>query len=141
MTSDDKNPKDQALDLFVYAPLGLAYEAKDLLPKLAKRGKGQADLLRVAGEYALKNAQGDIEGFLRSAVTAAGLTPDESDVPESDTGGESPPLPNYDDLIASDIVKLLESLEVEQVLAVRAYEQAGRGRVTVLNKIKRLTGE
>ena len=49
---DERTVVDQALDLLVYAPLGLALEAKDMLPKLAERGRGQIALARVAGRFA-----------------------------------------------------------------------------------------
>ena len=38
---DPRKVAEAALDVFVYAPMGLALEAKDLLPKLAERGRNQ----------------------------------------------------------------------------------------------------
>ena len=142
MAKDEKDPVDQALDLLLYAPIGLAYEAKDLLPKLAKRGKAQADLMRVAGEFAVRNSQGDIESFIRAAAAAAGFGPTaDADADDGDTEAASLPLDDYDEMIASDIVKLLDDLDAEQLRAVQAHELRGRGRVTILNKIDRLLGD
>ncbi len=62
--TDDKTPVDHALDLFVYAPLGLALEARALLPKLIDRGRqqvtGQVSMAKVVGQFAVK--QGQVEG-------------------------------------------------------------------------------
>ena len=57
MDDQDKSIVDQALDLLVYAPLGMALEARDLLPKLADRGRGQVALARLEG----------LEGHARAA--------------------------------------------------------------------------
>ena len=39
--NDDDDVTEKLLDALVYAPLGLALEAKDLLPKLAERGEAR----------------------------------------------------------------------------------------------------
>ena len=39
--NDDRNLADLALDIFVYAPVGFALEVKEMIPKLAERGRGQ----------------------------------------------------------------------------------------------------
>ena len=49
-------------------------------------------------------------------------------------------IPGYDTLSASQVVQRLEGLTPDQLNAVRAYEQAGRARKTVLSRIAQLTG-
>ena len=48
------------------------------------------------------------------------------------------PIEDYDDLRSSDIVPLLAELEPEELLEVRAREEAGRGRRTVLRRVDAL---
>lgn len=62
-----KKPIDQALDLFVYAPLGFALEARELLPQLIERGRdqvsGQVTMARMMGRFAVQ--QGQVEAGKR----------------------------------------------------------------------------
>lgn len=55
--SDEKNPieeaVEQAVDLFVYAPIGLAFEGPALLPTLVERGKNQVAAARMIGKFAV----------------------------------------------------------------------------------------
>ncbi len=60
MVTDRPSPLDALLDLFVYAPVGLALVASEELPKLAAKGRaqigGQLNMARVLGQFAV--AQG-----------------------------------------------------------------------------------
>ncbi len=49
----DPRPIEQALELFVYAPLGFALEVRSLLPRFVERGRGQVALARLIGRYAV----------------------------------------------------------------------------------------
>jgi hypothetical protein len=53
-----KTPAERALDFLVYAPLGLALSARDLLPDLVERGRqqlnGQVTQAKVVGQFAVK---------------------------------------------------------------------------------------
>jgi len=73
--SDQKTPLDQALDLFVYAPLGLALSVRELLPQLAEKGRkqvtGQVTTAKVVGEFAVNKAQRVAERRLRQAQKQA----------------------------------------------------------------------
>ena len=110
---DEKNPIDAALELFVYAPLGLALTARENLPDFVAKGRSQfesqVNLARMMGQYAVK--EGSKEGRRRWAEvseTLAGLgllpqppkptppqepafrhepSPDDGFVPESQGGG------------------------------------------------------
>src|SRR5882762_11664168 len=61
--ADDRNPIDVAADLLVYAPVGFAIAARELLPDLAERGRsyldGQVDLARAVGQLAVRQGQGE----------------------------------------------------------------------------------
>jgi hypothetical protein len=56
-----EDPAEQLLDLLVYAPLGLLLEARDLVPKLAEKGRqrmgGQVTVARMIGEMAVRQGQ------------------------------------------------------------------------------------
>ena len=87
--TDEKNPADRAIELFVFAPLGLALSARELLPELVERGRqqvsGQVSMARMIGQFAVK--QGTIEAekaFERARASAQstleqlGVLPDEA---------------------------------------------------------------
>jgi|SRR4051812_1028899 hypothetical protein len=61
MTPRQDDPAEQLLDVLVYAPLGLLLEARDLLPKLADKGRqrlgGQVTVARMVGELAVRQGQ------------------------------------------------------------------------------------
>src|SRR5215510_14942199 len=88
MTDDEKTPIDHlvegAVDLFVYAPIGLFFEAPNLLPKLAEQGRVHANNARLFGQFAVRHGEAEVrrraagveaqaEGLLRMF----GLLPDE----------------------------------------------------------------
>ena len=56
-----QDPAEQLLDLLVYAPLGLLMEARELVPKLADKGRqrlgGQVTVARMIGELAVRQGQ------------------------------------------------------------------------------------
>jgi len=163
---DERRPIDQLVELFVYAPVGLAYEYHDVLPKLIKRGKSQVQIAKFLGTMAAKQGQKTVEGRLEDVIDAAsstvaqgitdvgarvGLAPD----PNRDSSGEAPadrvaddseellddrplPIAGYDDLTAKQIVALVPDLEPSQRGRVQAYESAHRARKTILAKLASL---
>jgi hypothetical protein len=73
------------------------------------------------------------------------VAPESSPVPTPETAPSvSPPLaddlaiPGYDSLSASQVVQRLPGLSSEELEAVRAYEQAGRNRQTILLRVAQL---
>lgn len=62
------------------------------------------------------------------------VTPDPEPAP--DAAGLA--IPDYDSLAASQVVPRLRALGADELEAVRAYEAAGRGRKTILNRIAQL---
>ena len=62
---------EQALDLLLYAPLGLALRVRDEFPKLVEKGRqqmaGQMLLARMAGEFAVSQAQREFGRAMKKA--------------------------------------------------------------------------
>ena len=71
----DKTPAEQAVEhaveLFVYAPIGLLFEGASLLPQLVEKGKNQVSMARMIGRFAV--GQGRTE-----ATKAAGKLQDQA---------------------------------------------------------------
>ncbi|WP_436796025.1 hypothetical protein [Actinospongicola halichondriae] len=84
--SDDKNPLeqavDQAMDTFVYAPIGLLFDGPALFPKLVEKGRTQVQVARMMGQMAVQVGQSEAEkrvgkaqGQVRDSLVAVGLVP------------------------------------------------------------------
>lgn len=95
MTTRQDDPAEQLLDLLVYAPLGLLMEARELLPKLAEKGRrgmgGQVTVARMVGELAVRQGQRQAEKLLdrlrqSCAASAPGTAPDAGGRVASDDG-------------------------------------------------------
>lgn len=183
--TDTKSPLDQAVDFLVYAPVGLAATARDLVPTLVSRGRQELDpqvgLARMVGQIAVAQGRNQVEKVLDRTRAQAEATlrhlgllgeeaPHRPDTPPgprpqspasspvrpraaTDQAGPSPStpaagspaavtlaIPDYESLSASQVVPRLSSLSPEELEAVRAYEDAHRGRKTILNKIAKLSG-
>jgi cytoskeletal protein RodZ len=57
VTTDDKNPVEQALDVLLYAPLGLVFSAGELFPKLVEKGRSQIGMAKMLGQFAVQQGQ------------------------------------------------------------------------------------
>ena len=172
--SKRQEPAEQLLDLLVYAPLGLLLEARELVPKLADKGRqrmgGQVTVARMIGEMAVRQGTRRAEKVVQrlrderagastpaastngtgagrrpaaapraaapTAVPDAGPLPDPGPPPEAGNLA----IPGYDTLSASQVVPRLEGLSVEELEAIRTYEEATRARKTVLTRIDQLRG-
>lgn len=158
------SPVQRLADLMLYLPLGLALRAREELPKLAAQGRDrfstQAPLARMVGQMAVAQGRRKVEGVLdRRPGAPAGGEPepgvavpihdfDHDAAPPPDPGATGPsapapaavdlPIPGYDSLSASQVVQRLPGLSADELDAVRAYEQAGRGRKTVLLRVAQL---
>jgi hypothetical protein len=73
---------EAALDLFVYAPLGFALEARGLLPKFVERGKNQVTMARMVGQFAVQQGQveaskrlGPVQEQVETVLADLGLVP------------------------------------------------------------------
>jgi hypothetical protein len=146
--SDDEHLANQVMDLLVYAPIGLALEARQLLPKLAERGRGQIALTRLAGKIATDRGQGEARKLVDQVIAVAGtvLAGDGGDPPVADdetvlTGDDSAlPIVGYDGLSAPQLLPFLPPLSADELHAILRYEQAHRSRTTVINRIRQLQG-
>ena len=176
--SDHKNPIDQALDVFVFAPLGLLFSARETIPELAEKGRQYFAAARAMGEYAIGQGREQAGNAVRQAGDQAGQTlsivggltarkpsvpprpsrptpPPPPPAPEgaaaraaaADAGGngrvpgpsvESLAIPGYDTLSASQVVQRLGGLSADELEAVRAYEESGRKRKTILARVQQL---
>ncbi len=98
--SHDKNPieqaVDQALDAFVYAPIGLVFDGPALFPKLVEKGRTQVKVARMMGEMAVQMGQKEAEkrmaktqGPLRDALVAFGVVPAPTPAPTPPTVDET----------------------------------------------------
>lgn len=159
MTSQ-QSPLDRALDLVVFAPLGLALTARDAFPDLARKGRervtNQLTAARMIGQLAVtmgRNEAAKLLGRAREAGAArvrppspparerpaaprpAGRGPAPATRPAADLA-----IPNYDTLSASQVIERLPGLSPEELEAIRRHEEAGRGRRTILNRVAQLQG-
>lgn len=64
-------PVEQLLDLFVYAPLGFVVDAKRVVPELAERGRAQAGVARMIGEFAVSWGNTKLQGAMADAQDQA----------------------------------------------------------------------
>jgi hypothetical protein len=92
-----KTPAERALDLLVYAPLGLALSARDLLPSLVERGRqqftGQVSQAKVLGQFAVqqgsKEAGKAFERARSSAEASLATRLGEDGARNGSTGGDA----------------------------------------------------
>jgi len=63
---------EAALDVFVYAPIGLLLEAREVMPRLAQRGRNQVALVRLFGRYAVQRGQAEADRILKARRPARG---------------------------------------------------------------------
>lgn len=162
--TDSRSPVDQALDLFVFAPLGLALAVREELPRLIEKGRSQTDpqvaLARMMGQMAVGRGQqevrkaldelwdrlrggGEVHSPPASQAPAASLPPSPA-VPSGPSSGPPAPsaselaIPGYDALSAPQVVQRLSGLSPEELDAVRSYEAVTRHRQTILGRIEQL---
>ena len=69
--TDEKTPIEQALDVLVYAPLGLVFSARELLPKLVEKGRSQAAMAKMVGQFAVEKGQTDASKVFERASKQA----------------------------------------------------------------------
>lgn len=94
--SADKNPLEdaveQALDAFVYAPIGLMFDGPATFPKLVKNGRNQVTTARMMGQFAVQAGRAEVEkrakqvdGPLGEVLRSLGLVPPAQKPPKSGT--------------------------------------------------------
>lgn len=153
------DPIERAVELFVFLPVGLALSARDLLPKLVDRGRqqitGQVGMARVIGQFAVQQGQAEVNRRLRPPrpgpaaprpQPAPAVAEEDEVAPGVATPNAATPeavvtslaIPDYDSLSASQVLPRLSGLAREELAAVSAYEEANRGRKTILNRVRQL---
>lgn len=99
MTDDErtKGPIGQAIDAFVYAPIGLFFDGPSLLPKLVEDGRNHAKGARVFGEFAVRQGRAELQRRLGDAGAQAeevlrtlGILPDDEAEPPGPPGSGMP---------------------------------------------------
>ena len=181
MSEDEKTPVEQAVDhaveVFVYAPIGLLFEGASLLPQLVEKGRSQVTMARMIGQFAVQQGKGEatkavsklqdqaagLLDFMGETVTPIPPDPRPAPAPKAATAPKatkattpaapapaaadgpaveaaSLAIPDYDGLSASHVVNRLAGLTPDELADVRAYEQAHRGRKTILSKVAQLQG-
>ncbi len=141
--TENRRPIDHALDLFVFAPLGFALEARELLPQMIERGRtqvnGRVTMARVVGQFAVKQGQveaekrfGPLQEQAATALADLGLSarerPSSPDVPRTD-GAVAPVVTDPEP--AADPAPVLDDAD----LAVPGYDSLAASQV-----IPRLAG-
>jgi hypothetical protein len=195
--TEQKSVTDRLVELFVYAPVGIALSVAEEFPSLVAKGRSRVDsqvaLARMVGRFAVAEGRRQAESRLATALarlrpsggpqagppapattrTAPAGDGSEGDgaratavqgaptspAPEAEAGGPADeeqdppaataarpdaahlPIPDYDALSASQVVRRLAALSGDELEAVRAYEVATRGRRTVLARIAQLEQE
>lgn len=167
MTEADKTPAEQAVEhaveVLVYAPIGLLFEGTSLLPQLIEKGRSQVTMARMVGKFAVKQGRGEatravsklqdqaagLLDIVGSSVTPAPTAPTPIRRPAAPAPSATPPappstsagslaIPDYDGLSASHVVNRLAGLTAPELEAVRCHEVAHRGRKTILSKVAQL---
>lgn len=158
MSAKNESPSDQLIDLLVYAPVGIALEALDNLPKYVERGRSQVTLGRFFAKTAAQRGSNMAETFGERVANEAGQVIVDffgidlaAEEPAADTGvdAKQPPPPvvsgdsdlpigEYDSQAATQIIKLLAQLTPQEREQIATYEADNRNRVTVLRKIEQL---
>lgn len=159
--TENKTPVDQALDLFLYAPLGLALSVRDEVPRWAERGRQQLDaqvtMARIIGKFAVGEAGRRLNDLTTPQRPGPGVRRQDAGFPDQDepvarattrSNGNGPgpsadslAIHGYDALAASQVVPRLAGLSSEELEAVRAYESATRRRKTILNRVAQLQSD
>jgi hypothetical protein len=170
VTANDEpqTPIEQALDLFVYLPVGFVFELPRSIPRFIERGRRELhgngrltdSAVRLDPLQRLDRAQAQAVSTLRAlgvmprsepaaapgppetAGEAAGTSATDIDTaavpPAEAIDPETLAIPGYESLSASQVMPRLESLTPDELEAVRRYEHDNRARKTILNKIAQL---
>jgi hypothetical protein len=162
--SDTPDPVRRALDLFVFAPVGVALTMAEDLPALIDKGRRRFDTdvrnARVVGQFFVVQGQRQLAQRVGKLLhndndndndpPAPRAEPASAVVPEVDV---TPPRPaadpadgiiveaalaGYDTLSASQVVRRLESLGPAELRAVHRHEASHRNRRTILNRAQQL---
>lgn len=98
--TESRSPIDAALDLFFYAPIGMAFTAAEELPKLAAKGREQINghlaVAKVVGQFAVGEGRRRLERRLGQNSNSAPTAPATAASPS-----QSPDL-SYEEMLGDD---------------------------------------
>ncbi len=148
--TDNFKPADRALDLFVYAPVGLVLGAEELLPEIVAKGRQQVDAARLFGQFAVRQGRAEASRFAdqlrrHAASTAQGAIAALGDLVNGDRAGHGgdvkvargtrPPAadqePLHQDATSSDRVSAEAAADAPSApsLAIPDYESLAASQV------------
>jgi hypothetical protein len=161
--AETTTPLERLVELLVYAPVGLALTVKDDLGVIVERGRRtivpQVQVAKFMGRLAVAQATRAAGDLVDEAIgrvvhpptahaPAAGPDDVRPAAPRPDGSVDAPgaaapdeeqlAIPGYDSLPAAHVVQRLGGLGDGELDAVRRYEEAHRGRRTILCKIEQL---
>lgn len=146
------------LPRFIDRGRGQVALAKTLGRYAIERGNTAAETA-LSGVFGRFSGDGQLQGDPRSGATTVAGEPHESHTTASRPDPATPTvpmerdesvadgvdidpatlaIPDYDSLSASQVVPRLASLSTDELIAVRDYERANRGRMTILNRVAQL---
>jgi hypothetical protein len=89
----EQSPLERAVEVLVYAPLGLVFTAREELPRLIAKGRqgatGQVGMARIVGRFAVDQGQKEAGKMLRQVVDRLA---DMGLVPDPDRQASAPPV-------------------------------------------------
>lgn len=145
--TDGKSPIEQAVEVFVYAPLGLALEARNLLPQLVERGRQQVTMARMIGQFAMRQGQSGATKVLVKATDQANTVLTDLGLlnREPDAAEPAPPKPAQPTAAAAATVAAITPAEPAPRsgnaggLAIADYESLAASQV--IPRLPGLSGE
>lgn len=143
--TDEKSPVEQALDVLLYAPVGLVFSARELLPKLAEKGRNQLGVAKMIGQFAVQQGQTEAGKVLGQASKQAMSTleqlagrPPASSNGASGNGAAPKPAPSIDvDVVETPAVAT--SGPEAAALAITDYDSLSASQV--LPRLSGLTSD
>ena len=137
---------EKVLDIAVYAPVGLAVQLRSDLDTFVNSGRTRVServqVARWIGEMAVTYGRRELEKRLANNSVEVDVA-EPALVPQAGlhTSPLAPPFDGYQHLAAAQVVQLLGRLAPDELVAIRAYERANRGRRTILAKLDQLIGK
>ncbi len=79
MAESESSPLEQIAEAVLYAPIGLVYEYKNVVPTLVRRGKSQVQIAKLMGQMAAKEGSRQaqklgVDGLITEVVETAAST-------------------------------------------------------------------
>jgi hypothetical protein len=136
-----QDPVERLLDLCVYAPLGFVVDARRVVPDLAQRGRAQATMARLIGEFAVTWGNTKLQEALAGAQEQAvdllqrlGVaSPERDQAPGAPSDAPTPPPvpgPGEAELDpAVEAVRSAESAAEAAALAIPDYDNLSASQV------------